>query len=97
MDALTHAEVLALSAILEDAIVKSKEKDDGDPVYHDVHVDGVNPFGDMQVLEQVYDSLAKKGLIECSGTLDDDSEETLEFVCITPAGLEALKSAKGVH
>lgn len=97
MDALTPAEVQALSAILEDAIVKSKEEDDGDPVYHDVHVEGVNPFGDALLLEQVHDSLAKKGLIECSGTLDDDFNEVPEFVCITPAGLEALKSAKGVH
>ena len=94
---LTSREVQALEAILEDAIVKSKEEDDGDPVFHEVNVNGVNPFADEQTQSDVYTSLAMKGLIQCSGTEDLGGSETLEYVCITPEGLEALKSAKGVN
>ena len=94
---LTDAEVRALDAILEDAIIKSKEEDDGDPVFHEVEVDGVNPFGDKRTQSDVYASLAKKGLIECSGTEDLSGGEILEHVCITPTGLEALKAARGVN
>jgi hypothetical protein len=89
--------VQALDAILEEAIVKSKEEDDGDPVFHEVNANGVNPFADQRAQSNVYTSLANKGLIECSGTGDLSGGEILEYVCITPKGLEALKSAKGVH
>lgn len=96
---LTTEEVQALAAILDDAIVKSKEEDDGNPIFHEVDVDGVNPFTDKSTLDGVYDSLAKKGLIECSGLnvdpITDEAEK--EYVCITPEGLEALKSANGVN
>lgn len=96
MITLIDSEVQALSAILEEAIVQSK--DEGvDPVFHEVDVDSVNPFDDLLTLSNVYDNLAKHGLIECSGTEDEDGNEVLNFVCITPDGLEALKSAKGVH
>lgn len=93
---LNDREVLALDAILDSALVESKD-DDGDPVFHEVEVDGANPFGDKNILDGVYDGLAKKGLIECSGTEDENGREVLEFVCITPQGLEALKAAKGVN
>jgi hypothetical protein len=90
---LSREEVQALDAILDDAIVKSKQEDDGDPVFHEVDAKGVNPFADRRTQSRVYDSLAKKGLIECSGNEDED----LEYVCITPQGLEVLKAAKGVN
>lgn len=90
---LTSEEVKALDAILDDALVKSKEEDDGDPVFHEVEANGVDPFADRRTQDRVYTSLAKKGLIQCSG----DEDETLEYVCITPEGLEALKTAKGVN
>lgn len=93
---LTSREVQALEAILEDAIVKSKE-DDGDPVFHEVNANGVNPFADKPTQFDVYTSLAMKGLIECSGTEDLSGGEISEYVCITPKGLEALKSVKGVN
>jgi hypothetical protein len=93
---LTSDELQALDAILDDAIVKSKDEDDGDPVFHEVDVNGVNPFADRRTQSSVYDSLAKKGLIECSG-YEDTSGVEMEFVCITPEGLEALKTAKGVN
>ena len=94
---LTSREVQALDAILEDAIVKSKEEDDGDPVFHEVNANGVNPFADKRTQSDVYTSLAKKELIECSGTEDLSGGEIVEYVCITPKGLDALKSAKGVN
>lgn len=94
---LDSKEVQALNAIFEDALVKSKDEDDGNPVFHEVSVDGVNPFPDKRTQSDVYESLAMKGLIECSGTEDESGDERLEDVCITPKGLEALKSAKGVH
>jgi hypothetical protein len=94
---LTSTEVQALDAILEDAIVKSKEEDDGDPIFHEVKANGVNPFADKRTQADVYTSLAKKGLIECSGMGDLSGGEILEYVCITPKGLDALKSAKGVN
>jgi len=90
---LTDRELQALNAILEEAIIKSKEEDDGNPIFHEVNADSVNPFDDTEV----YDSLAKKGLIECSGSEDEYGNEKLESVCITPKGLEELKSTKGVH
>ncbi len=83
----------ALDAILEEAIVKSKE-DDGDPVFHEVDIKDVNPFSDKKTQDDVYTSLAKQGLIECSGGEDTDGN-AFEYVCITPQGLETLKSAKG--
>jgi hypothetical protein len=93
---LTSEEVQALDAILEDALVKSKEEDDGDPIFHEVNAKGVNPFADKRTQSDVYDSLAKKGLIECSG-YEDLSGASEEYVCITPEGLDALKAAKGVN
>ena len=45
---LSSEEVQALEAILEDAIVKSKEEDDGDPIFHEVNANGVNPFADRR-------------------------------------------------
>ena len=94
---LTAEEALALNTILEDAIVKSANEDDGDPILHEVNVCDVNPFPDEKTQSDVYGILAKKGLIECSGTEDDDGNEVLEYVCITQNGLDALKLEKGVH
>jgi hypothetical protein len=94
---LTSDEVRALDAILDDAMVKSKAEDDGDPVFHEVDAKGVNPFADRRMQSNVYDTLAKKGLIQCSGSEDVNGREILEYVCITPEGLEALKVAKGVN
>lgn len=93
---LTNAEVLALDAILADAIVDSKD-DDGDPVFHEVDANKVNPFADKRTQSDVYISLAQKGLIQCSGTDDPSEGNILEYVCITPEGLEALKFTRGVH
>lgn len=93
---LTNAEVLALDAILADAIIKSKS-DDGDPVFHEVAVNDVNPFGDKQTQSDVYIDLAQQGLIQCSGTDDPSDGEIIEYVCITPEGLDALKVTKGLH
>jgi hypothetical protein len=93
---LNDSEVLALNAILDEAIVQSKD-DDGDPVYHDVNCESVNPFGDKQTQSDVYDILAKNGFIECSGMEDKEGNKLAEFVCITPQGIEALKAATGVH
>ena len=93
---LNSEEVHALDAILNDAIVKSKEEDNGDPVFHEVDANGVNPFADRRTQSSVYDSLAKKGLIECSG-YEDVTGKSEEYVCITHKGLEALKAAKGVN
>jgi hypothetical protein len=93
---LTSREVQALDAILEIAIVESKD-DDGDPVFHEVNSNDVNPFVDKSTQSDVYTGLAKQGLIECSGTEDLSGSEILGYVCITPKGLEALKAAKGVH
>jgi len=94
---LTSRETQALEAILEDAIAKSKEEDNCDPVFHEVGANGVNPFADKRTQSEVYTSLAMKGYIECSGTEDPSGGEMLEYVCITPKGLEALKSVKGVN
>lgn len=94
---LNSNEMAALDAILDDAIVKSKE-DDGDPVYHEVASKGVNPFADRRTQSDVYTSLSKKGLIACSGEVDlTTGMISEEYVCITPEGLEALKAAKGVN
>jgi hypothetical protein len=93
---LTSDEVQALNAILEVAIIQSKD-DDGNPVFHEVDVNDANPFVDKRTQSDVYTSLAKQGLIECSGTEDPSGAEVLEYVCITAKGLEALKAVKGVH
>ena len=93
---LTNDEMQALDAILEEAIVKSREEDDGDPIFHEVNTDDVNPFADKQTQDVVYTNLAKQGLIECSAG-DDQSGNVFDCVCITRKGLETLKSAKGVH
>lgn len=94
---LNEFEVQALEAILAEAIVKSEEEDDGTPVFHEVNVEGVNPFGDKAVLDAVYVSLEEKGLIECSLLDELGASKPEEFVCITPKGLDALKCARGVH
>lgn len=94
---LTDEEALALNTILEDAIVRSTNEDDGDPILHEVNVCDVNPFPDAKTQSEVYVSLARKGLIECSGTEDSNGNEVLEYVCITQNGLDALKLEKGVH
>lgn len=93
---IPERELLALEAILNEAIVKSTEEDDGDPVFHEVDVSLVNPFPDRQTQNEVYENLAKQGLIEGS-IMEDSIGNVTEFVCITPNGLEALKSAQGVH
>ena len=93
---LSSLEVKALDAILEVAIVKSKEEDDGDPVFHVVDTREVSPVADEKTLDLVYTGLAKQGLIECSGSEDATGNES-EYVCITHKGLESLKAAKGVH
>jgi hypothetical protein len=92
---LNSNENRALSAILEDAIIKSREEDDGDPIYHEVNFKDVSPFSDARTQSDVYDILASKGFIECS--IFEDRNGSEEFVCITPQGLEALKSASGTH
>ena len=93
---LTDSEVRALNAILDKAIA---EADDGDPEFQEVAAVGVNPFDDKLTQSKVYDDLSRKGFIQCSGPAGDPDEddEDVEFVCITPAGLDALKTAKGVH
>ncbi|BCM25940.1 hypothetical protein [Methyloradius palustris] len=93
---LNYSEKLALNAILEAAIIDS-EDDDGDPVFHEVLAEDVNTFEDKRLQADVYDDLAQNGLIACSGTQDENGNEVLEFVCITPKGLEELKSSSGVH
>lgn len=53
---LTSKEVQALDAILDVALIKSKEEDDGEPVFHEIEVEGnVNPFPDKSTLDGVYD------------------------------------------
>ena len=94
---LIDSEVEALSAILDRAFA---EADDGDPEFQEVAVADVNPFGDHMVLMTVYGPLSKHGFIQCSGPAGDpfeDDDSCVEHVCITPAGIEALKAAKGVH
>jgi hypothetical protein len=92
---LNSNEILALSTILDVAIVRSKEEDDGDPIFHEVNFKDVNPFSDARTQSDVYDILASKGFIACS--IFEDVNGSEEFVCITPQGLEALKSASGTH
>jgi hypothetical protein len=88
--------VLALGAILDEAIVKSQEEDDGDPIFHEVNIKDVNPFEDERTQSGVYDSLAKRGLIE--GSIGEDrTGKVFEYVCITPKGLQTLQLAKGMH
>lgn len=97
MKVLNGKELLALNAILEEAIIRSKEEDDGDPIFHEVNANGVNPFADKHAQSDVYKDLVIKGFIECSGIEDLSGGEILEYVCITPKGLAALKSVRGVH
>lgn len=92
---LNNHELQALSAILDEAIIKSKEDDDGDPIFHEVNVNDVNPFTDSCTQSDVYDDLAQKNLIE--GSIFEDQNGTEEYVCITPSGMEALISASGKH
>ncbi len=93
---LNKDEVQALEAILDTAIIKSKEEDDGDPVFHEVDFNDIKPPPDERTKSVVYDSLINKGLVECS-IGEDATGKTWEYVCITPQGLEALKAAKGVN
>ena len=94
---LNDSELQMLTAILEEALIQSKEGNDVDPEYHDVDVNNLNIFNDKLIESQVYDSLAMKGFVECSGNEDENGDEILEYVSITPKGLVALKSLKGVH
>ena len=94
---ITNRELHALNAILEEAMIKSKEEDDGDPVFHEVRVETVNPFDEKSIQSAIYTSLVNKGLIQCSGTEDESGDAILEYVCITQEGLEALKVTVGVH
>lgn len=94
MRRLIDDEILALSAILEEAIAQTG--DEVDPVFEEVDCAAVNPFGDGKMQSDVYDNLAKYGYIECS-IMEDALGKVTEFVCITPQGYEALKAAKGVH
>lgn len=55
---LDDTEVTALEAILDSAIIKSQEEDDGDPVCNDVSIDIVNPLADKLVQANVYASLS---------------------------------------
>lgn len=89
---LTNRELQALNAILEEAMIRSKEDDDGDPIFHEVSVEAINPLD-----AATYTSLTNKGLIQCSGTENENGDDTLEYVCITKEGLEAIKAANGVH
>ena len=94
---LIEDEVKALSAILDKAI---EEADDGDPEFQEVALKDVNPFGDHAALMVVYGPLSKNGFIQCSGPLGDpleDDDSLVEYVCITPSGVQALKAASGVH
>lgn len=92
---LTDIEEKALIAILDEAIEQTG--DDVDPVYEEVPLESVKPFGDPLVQSKVYDSLAAKGLIQCSGDEDDHGRAVFEFVCITPEGWDALKATKGLQ
>ena len=93
---LTENEVQSLNAILDRAIA---EADDGDPEFQEVAAADVNPFSDTLTQSGVYGDLSTNGLVHCSGPAGepDKDDEVVEFVCITPTGLEALKSAMGVH
>lgn len=93
---LSTDEVKALAAILDTAIIKSKEEDDGDPVFHEVDFEDIKPPPDERTQGVVYDSLMEKGLVECS-IGEDATGKISQHVCITPEGLEALKEAKGVN
>jgi hypothetical protein len=94
---LDDSELQMLSAILEEALIQSKERNDVDLEYHEIDVNNLNIFNDKLIESQVYDSLAMKDFIECSGYEDEKGDEILEYVSITPKGLVALKSLKGVH
>lgn len=88
---LNNAEIHALKSILDAAIIASRQDgDDGDPVYHEVNINEVNPFHHKRVQSDVYDRLSEKGFIDGSITQFGDGAEE-EHVCITPRGLEALK------
>lgn len=77
---LTDRDLLALTAILEEAIIKSQQEDDGDPIFHEISVNSVNPFDSELIQSEVYASLGKKGLIQCSGSEDESGNEMLEYV-----------------
>lgn len=90
---LTDDEVKALTAILDKAF---EEAEDGDPEYQEVNIKDVNPFLDAAMQALVYGGLSKRDFIDGS-VFEDVTGKQEEFVHITPAGIEALKAAKGVH
>jgi hypothetical protein len=92
----TSLEVRALDAILEAALIDSKD-DNGDPVFHDVDASCLTQFTDKAALSDVFENLARQGFIACSGMEDVDGNEVAEYVSITPDGLEALKAAKAMN
>jgi len=62
---LNDSELQMFGAILEEALIQSKVRNDVDPEYHDIDVNNLNIFNDKLNESQVYDSLAMKGFIEC--------------------------------
>jgi hypothetical protein len=94
---LNHQEIMALSAIFEQATHENADGDAADPVFNEVAANSVNPFAEAQILDEVYTTLSRKGFIQCSGSENEHGNEILEFVCITPDGYEALKTTKGIH
>lgn len=94
---LSNHEIMGLNAILEVAIYKSHDEDDGDPAYHEVRVIEIPSFADADIQSNVYTSLAAQGFIQFSGTEDEIGNEILEYVCITQPGIDALKLEVGVH
>ena len=82
---LSDSEARALEAILNEAIIDSQD-DDGDPVFHDVNVKAVNPFGDRRTQSEVFTSLSKKRLIECSGMEDLSGTKSLSSSALRRKG-----------
>ena len=73
---LNNAEIHALKAILDAAIIAIRQEgDDGDPVYHEVNINEVNPFHHKRVQSDVYDRLSEKGFIDGSITQFGDGIE----------------------
>ena len=90
---LTDDEIKALTAILDKAF---EEAEDGDPEYQEVNIKDVNPFPDAATQALVYDGLSKRDFIDGS-VFEDVTGKQEEFVHITPAGIGALRTAKGIH
>jgi|GEM_PF-3504972 len=94
---INDKELEILNALLDKAMILSKEGITADPENHEVAVKDLKIFNDDVLESKVFDDLAIKGLIECSGNEDENGNELLEYVSITPEGLKAIKSIKGVH